>query len=247
MINTRFMKNYLLISLGLLSAFCLHAQSNHEVSMEIGQIDSITIGESYDQGTHWMKGFAKEYDQGTIYLDDWKNDRPVLHWNCHADIVDNPNENLITDAGRQHRAQIPAGYRIFVADGIDIPVRLRCLRYLFSDADGLISLQADVDTAIDKVLSHYYGQPELATIKYDTVLLYNNERYKAVLATKKYSWQKDAIKVQVVIKDELTKDNLKHTKGSLQMTNSIAYSEYLKKVAEKKKALDKEYAKVEKR
>lgn len=213
---------------------------------KIGDMDAAIDKTSYQDVTKLYDGFIKEYNQGNIYLSNWKNGRPSLNWNCHARVIDNPKEDLSTETGRLNKSQFVAGYKLFVQQGWEL-FMLNNIIYLFGPDDKLISFKANVGSQFGKVMTNFCGKPDSFTTKYTTRLYKNDQHYKITLTTKRYVWIKDNIKVLVITADELNEKWQKRTYTTYQMMDAPAYTAYLQQVADKKKELDKEYAKVEKR
>jgi len=215
-----------------------------EQAMQIGSIDGVTLGQTtFDSATSVYKNWNKEYKQGQVYFGNWKNGRPPLPWNYHAEVIENPHENMATDIGRTNKAIFISGYKFLVEWGWEGPVKLDNLHLTFGIDSKLIYLKADGGLNFNKVVTYYCGKADSMKTSYDTRYWQNDKRYKITLTTKRYVWQRGNIKAVVTVKDELNdREDKKTTRATYEMMDTVKYNAYLCQVAAEKKRLDMAYA-----
>lgn len=212
--------------------------------MAIGNIDRLDIDRlSFDSLVGRYRFYIKEYKMGQIYLTNWKGGKPPLCWNCHAEVIDNPKEDVRTAKGRENRSLFVPGYKLFVIQGYDGPFRLRNIQTLFDPSGVLIKVSADVSYRFNRVVTKNCGKPKHVWTKTSTKYWLNNQNYLVKLTTKKYSWETGPIKIIVTATEDLNKDaNKRIMSGSMLMADTVKYNQYLSKVSEAKRKLDMAYA-----
>ncbi|HXS37926.1 MAG TPA: hypothetical protein VN721_14580 [Flavipsychrobacter sp.] len=188
------------------------------------------------------KNFLKEYNQGQIYFSNWENKPPSLCWNCHAQVIENPHDDLTTDTGRYNKAHFVPGYQMFVDYGWSGYFKIDNIQLLFAPDSLLISFIANVNTLFYKATIRYLGPPSSISSNHKTVPWPSDKRYNITLSTKKYIWRKDNYKTEITIADELNSKGKKITTATYQITDVVKYGAYLDKVEAQKQKLDSKYA-----
>lgn len=216
-------------------------------SMKIGNMDSFSIDKTNVDSflKYYGHFYINDYRQGKISLSDWKGGK--LRWNCYAEMVDDPKEDLHTETGRSNCATFVPGYRMFVEDAVGSPFHINNILLLFDSTGTLVKVSSDVNYNFNRMINRYCGRPKSVITKNSTKYWLHNDKYPVKLTNKKYTWETGTIREMVTTNEDLNKDADKRLMSAeLLMTDTVKYNLYLNKVAEARKKLDMKYANQEK-
>jgi hypothetical protein len=204
-----------------------------------GWILDTTVFDSLRATYHkWLK----EYDLGQIYFSNWIRGRAPLKWNSRAIVVNNPNENLTTEAGRYNRAKLPNGYKYIVDEGADGWIEMKDIEMLFDSTGLLIYFKCHGGRFYSSVMVTYCGAATSVTNNHKKIPWPQDPHYTITLTSKQYTWVKDNLKTIVTTADELDEKNNVKSTTTYEMMDAVKYQAYLDKVNAEKRRLDEEYA-----
>lgn len=191
----------------------------------------------------WYQNIDKSMYFGNVkYAKDWNNRRPPLKRGYYAVLVENPDEDLKTENGRDNKAKFVQGYTFLIMDGWFISPygTLRQIEEMY-DKDGyLVNLQANVDTAFYRTINYYISRPSHYHEKTDTVTYLS---YIIPLKKRVYAWQKQGYMLEIVVQDKISTNGKKYVTAVLNMTDVNKNTVYLKRKAARYNIISNEFEK----
>ena len=227
------------------SIFAIKLSPRGEYKIDIGAIDDdFVIGKSHiEKELKWYSRILKEYNQGQVPYQNWKDRKAPLPWNYHAELIRNKNENIATDTGRYNQARFVPGYRTLIQYAMDTRLGGVYNIELLYDNDTLISLIADVSPGVYKAMTRHCGTPVIREKKDTiscTIPTIGHPKDYPVTVTQ-YTWKKGNNKTEIIVSEYVDNKCIKRKKTVYQMTDMPKYAAYLKKVEEEQKRLEKKY------
>lgn len=192
--------------------------------------------------TWWRRSIfsGQDYYRDSITYGIWKNRRPPLPRNYHAEVVPDRSAPLTTVEAAERRAKFVPGYRLWVEDASNLWFGRFYNTELLFDDKALISVMANTDTAFYMLMTRHFGPPEYKE-KTDTVAWKNNPKIVVLLKKRTYRWEKEGKRVDIILTDDLGDNGLKYTSALCHMTDSRKYALYLHAVEEGRMRLIKEH------
>ncbi len=208
---------------------------------EDGSRGFIIGGSTIEKRKIWWersKASGNDYYRDSIIYAEWKNRRPPVPRNYHAEVLPDLSEELTTKEAVERRAKFAPGYRVWVEDTEGFWFgRFNRVEMLF-DNKALISVMANTDTAFYMVMTRHFGPPEYKE-KTDTVAWKKNPKVVALLKTRTYRWEKGDNRVDVILTDDLGDNGLKYTSALCHLSDAHKYALYLDAVEEERVRLMK--------